>query len=172
MRIWSRRRSANGAVLGRPHGPLPPVMIDPERDGTRWDCIMASLRQAGTGKPPGRTDLGIGTTRDSNRRSRQAWESWSSDVGTTPTKAGSSPGRQGPSGARTMRGGAAATLSLWGARVIMTGERMTPHREQGTHRARVVSHPAVRGPSSCSACAGDNEEASPASPPSGRACPF
>ena len=47
---------------------------------------------------------------------------------------------------------------LVGTRVIMTGERMTPRREQGTHRARVVSHPAGGGPSGCSACAGDNEE--------------
>lgn len=57
-----------------------------------------------------------------------------------------------------MRGGAVATPGSWQTRVITTGVRMTPHREQGTHRARVVSHPAVRGPPSCSACAGDNEK--------------
>ena len=58
-RIMSQRRSENGAGLGRPHSLLPPVMMDLERDGTLWDWIMASLRQAGTGIL-GREDKGLG----------------------------------------------------------------------------------------------------------------
>lgn len=49
-----------GQGLGRPRCPLPPVMVDLEREGTRWDWIMPSLLEAVTGKP-GRKDKGMGT---------------------------------------------------------------------------------------------------------------
>ena len=55
---------------------------------------------------------------DIKRMARQAWESWgswSSDIGTTLDQAASSSlGRQGSSGARTVRGGAVVTARLVG----------------------------------------------------------
>jgi len=36
-------------------------MMDLERDGTLWECLVVSLRQACTGNPPGREDKGMGT---------------------------------------------------------------------------------------------------------------
>ena len=49
------------------------------------------------------------------RNAWESWGSWFSDVGTTLDQpSGSSLGRQVPSGARTVRGGAAATPGLWG----------------------------------------------------------
>ena len=58
------------------------------------------------------------TPRDSNRMGRRAWESWGSwsdEVGhTLDQAAGSSLGRPGPPGARTVQGGVAATPRSWG----------------------------------------------------------
>ena len=80
------------------------------------------------------------------RKTWESWGSWSSDVRQMLDQAaGSSLGRQGPSGARIVREGAASTPGSWGTRVIMTGVRMTPRRETGTHRARLMVAPAMEG---------------------------
>ena len=74
-------------------------------------------------------------TRAIKRMARKAWESWGSwfdDVGRTLGQAASSSlGRLGPSGARTVWGGVAATRRSWGTRVIMTGGR--GHSDHGVN---------------------------------------